>query len=289
MRLIKKAKFACASLFYTLYFLWKAIFSSKITSKSKKKGVAVSLTTYGWRYNFVFLTIESILSQSVQPEAIYLWIFEKDNCSPLTRWILDKQCKRGLIIKKIDTDVRSYKKLSYMLKEPSYDYHHIITADDDVLYPAKWIDNFISHPKYLSHILCNRARVITYDKNNEDLLPYKFWPLATLLNNETNYLLPTGVSGICYPVAALDERVYDFSAIHKFCPTADDIWYKMVTLSNGFHSFLIQDHIKHYPLVVTSLTKGLEKSNVFGDMNDKQIKESLSYFGLNKKSLRKII
>lgn len=281
MRILQKARFALVSIAKTFLFSLKAIYSNEL-SKEKRTDLAVSLTTYGWRFNFVFITVETLLSQSVKPAAVYLWIFEGDKCSLITNWILMKQEKRGLVIKRVKQDVKSYKKLSFMLDESNAKYTHVVTADDDVLYPKNWMKNFVEHPKFLSHVLCNRARVISYDNFSNDLLPYKKWPLAKVSDNKEHAILPTGVSGICYPLRSLDKRISDFEAISNLCPFADDIWYKLTTFANGYDSYLIQDKVNHYPLVITSLTKGLEKLNVLADLNDKQFLQSVNFFGLQK-------
>ncbi|MGQ7173278.1 hypothetical protein ACUOCP_50225, partial [Escherichia sp. R-CC3] len=82
--------------------------------------------------------------------------------------------------------------------------------------------------------------------------------MATKKNLSGNLLLPTGVSGICYPRKALGEKINDFSAISKYCPFADDIWYKMVTTSNGYISLLVTEQSEHFTPIITGFAKGLE-------------------------------
>ncbi|HGE6932937.1 TPA: hypothetical protein ACGCAO_002985 [Enterobacter cloacae] len=269
------------SLMLTVFFFFKACFSRAVLNKSTSNFV-VSLTTYGRRFNFVFLTIESIFFQDVKPSVIYLWIHKDDKPSAVTKWFLEKQIRRGLIIRYVERNTRSYKKLSYILSDTDCSFDFVITADDDVFYPKCWLRNFADHEKVNTHVLCNRGRVITFAKDTDYIQSYKYWPLANISNNVYNLILPTGVSGISYPIKSLDPRISDFENIEKICPFADDIWYKMVTTANGYQSVILDNNLDHYPPLLTSLTKGLEKMNVNEDFNTSQFSNSMSHFGLKK-------
>lgn len=279
-RLIKKLKLLTQSLYLSIFYFFKSIFSHDKLNGGNDKFV-VSLTTYGWRYNFVFLTIESLISQSTKPSAIILWVYTGDKPSHFAGWILKRQSKRGLIIKIVEQDVRSYKKLSFILRDIPPQIDFVVTADDDVFYPKNWLKQFAENESVHNKILCYRGRIITLDQHTEKLIPYKNWPLATPQHNNTMNILPTGVSGICYPLKSLDTRLADFSSIINLCPYADDIWFKLLTLSNGYEAVILDSPNSHYPPVITSLTKGLEKINVNGDMNIKQFENSMVYFDLD--------
>ncbi|MCE1983991.1 hypothetical protein [Enterobacter ludwigii] len=274
------------SIVLSFFFLFRGCFC-RATLKNGNVNFVVSLTTYGWRYNFVFLTIESIFFQEVKPSVIFLWIHKDEHICPISKWFLQRQIKRGLIVRYVDIDTRSYKKLSYILSDTNCAFDFIVTADDDVFYPKSWLRNFVENPKVNTHILCNRGRVITFESNTGLLKSYKYWPLANASHNSRNCILPTGVSGICYPIKALDMRISDFDNIHKLCPYADDIWYKMITTANGYKSVILEHSIDHFPPLVTSLNKGLEKMNVNEDLNTRQFTNSLSYFGLGKDSFER--
>ncbi|EOV2664396.1 hypothetical protein [Enterobacter ludwigii] len=274
------------SIVLSFFFLFRGCFC-RATLKNGNVNFVVSLTTYGWRYNFVFLTIESIFFQEVKPSVIFLWIHKDEHICPISKWFLQRQIKRGLIVRYVDIDTRSYKKLSYILSDTNCAFDFIVTADDDVFYPKSWLRNFVENPKVNTHILCNRGRVITFESNTGLLKSYKYWPLANTSHNSRNCILPTGVSGICYPIKALDMRISDFDNIHKLCPYADDIWYKMITTANGYKSVILEHSIDHFPPLVTSLNKGLEKMNVNEDLNTRQFTNSLSYFGLGKDSFER--
>ncbi|HAV9507792.1 TPA: hypothetical protein JLG33_000084 [Escherichia coli] len=280
-KFIRKVKVFLTSLYLSVIYFLKACVSGQNLHDGNADFI-ISLTTYGRRFDFVFLTIESILAQSIKPAKIYLWVYKKDKPSFLSGYFLNKQLKRGLIIKYVDEDIKSYKKLSYILNVKR-DFKYVITADDDVFYPRDWLRGFVEHPRIGQSILCYRGRVITFEKRSDNLVSYKSWPFASEIDNDSNAILPTGVSGVCYPVQSLDLRISDFNSIQKLCPYADDIWYKLLTTSNGYNSLVLKSNNSHYPPLITSLAKGLEKINVGQELNIKQFSNSLDYFGLQKK------
>lgn len=285
-KIYRKLLLLLKSIYLTVYYFFKACFSQNSLLGGNENFV-VSLTTYGWRYNFVFLTIESILSQTIKPSAIYLWIHKNEQPTFFAKWFLNKQRKRGLKIKFVERDTKSFKKLSYILTDTDCSFDVVVTADDDVFYPRNWLRNFVNNSNFNTHVLCNRGRVITFEPGSTKLKSYKNWPMADSSYNSRNYILPTGVSGISYPIKSLDMRICNFDDIQKNCPFADDIWYKMVTTSNGYQSLILENKVDHFPPLLSSLTKGLEKMNVNEDLNTKQFVSSLSYFGLVKNTFER--
>ncbi|EOW6845757.1 hypothetical protein ACOZ2B_000750 [Cronobacter sakazakii] len=284
MRLDKKIILLCKSIKKSIYYFFRAIFSQS-SGVDKNSTFLVTLTSYGLRKNFVFLTIESILHQHVRPAKIVLWLHKKDKPQGIARWILSRQQKRGLEIVFVDNDVRSYKKLSFV---PGYypDYDFYITADDDVFYPTNWIDSFKSNINdNPDAVYCYRGRAILFNDAGS-LVAYPVWPLARRKEITGNELLPTGVSGVCYPRDSLDARVADYEAINKLCPYADDIWYKALTTARGYNAILINDDSTHFTPIITGFTKGLEKINVLNDQNTQQFLNAMNYFNLDLNSFR---
>lgn len=281
MRLIKKAVVFIKSVFLTFYHLLCALFSRENLSEGNEE-IIVSLTSYGQRIRYVFLTIESILQQSYKPRCIYLWLYDSDVPSGISGWFLKRQQKRGLTISWLKTDMRSYKKLSPLLEKKEIKFSYVVTADDDVLYPRYWLNKFQQHysanPDY---VYCYRARVISCNGTNGELCKYNTWPLADNKNSVANAVLPTGVSGVCYPRGAIDDEVFNYEAIERFCPYADDIWYKMITSSNHFKSKLVVANSIHFTPVLTGFAKGLEKINLLDDYNSRQFIESMKHFNLD--------
>lgn len=282
MSLVEKVAVTIKSLLLTVFYIFKLLFSNERLLKGKR-GLIVSLTSYGPRVKFAFLTIESIFNQALKPDAIVLWLYKDDKPKGIWLKILERQVKRGLIVKYIDVDVRSFKKLSFVLDDKFFSRaDFIVTADDDVFYPYRWLQGFNEYYSGNNKpaVLCYRARNIKLDVSGGKF-SYKYWELANKENISKYGILPTGVSGICYPREALDKSISLFDVISEICPYADDIWYKMVTTKNKFPSKLIVDNSVHFTPVFTGFTKGLERFNVLNELNDKQFIASMEYFKLN--------
>lgn len=282
MTISEKFKMVISSIWLTAKFFFLAAFS-KTEIKSTSEFFLVSLTSYGKRGNWVFLTIESILQQKInKPISVVLWMYKEDKFSRFANFFISRQIKRGLQIKWLDEDYRSYKKLSYVLSLNG-GFEYIITADDDVIYPSLWLagfDNAISKAPH--NIYCYRGRAIIFESEHS-IHSYNTWPLANDKNIKRNNLIPTGVSGVCYPIKALNDKLTDFASITSLCPYADDVWFKMITTSKGYHSKLISSESIHFTPVLTAFGKGLEKVNVVNDLNTTQFSNSLTYFKLSRK------
>jgi hypothetical protein len=199
--------------------------------KYADKKIIVSLTTYGKRLNQVYLTIESLMQQSLKPNKIVLWINEDCRNNRLPQF-LQQQTKRGLEIA-FCKDIRAYKKLIPAMKK--YPNDVIITADDDVYYNSNMIENLVS--AYLQDplpVYFNRGFRMKL-RNNDTLDHYLKWESITSLE-VSPFNFPTGVGGVLYPPGCLDEEVFNEKVFLNICPLNDDIWFKAMALCKGTQS-----------------------------------------------------
>lgn len=219
-----------------------------VTQIKRNPQVIVSLTTFPARIDTVYKTISTLMHQTVKADRIILWLasmqFPDKN---LPQTLINLQ-QYGLEIKWIDKDIRSFKKLIPALKEFPKDI--IITADDDIFYPEKFIENlynlYLKNPQYIH---ANRAFIIkkrpnerlylksrNYEYNNSYLPSYK---------NE----LMSGY-GTLFPPDSLDKTAINNNLFMNIMPTNDDIWsWGMAVLKgtkikvnpNGYKLKLIED------------------------------------------------
>lgn len=189
--------------------------------------IVVSLTTYGRRLQWVYLTIESLLQQTIKPNKIVLCISEE--LYPFLPEIVKRQQKRGLDILYCK-DIRSYTKLLPTLRK--YPEAAIITVDDDILYPCDFIEYlvkaFYNNP---SQIHFYYGHQMGLDKAG-NLTSYNEW-VKSKAENDSVFNMPTGVDGILYPPHSLHEEVFNEDVFLKICPTADDIWFRAMSLMKG--------------------------------------------------------
>jgi hypothetical protein len=206
--------------------------SKKGTDKSSKLDIVVNLTSYPKRIDKVYLTIETLLQQTLKPQRVVLWLSEQEIKPHQLPKTLLRQQKRGLEIRFVKENYKSYNKLIFALKE--FPQSLLITADDDMYYPKWWVQKlYEAHLKTPDCIVCYRAHPILL-KNTSQLLPYAQW-VDTFYpsTSPTLDVFPTGVSGVLYFPGALDDEVFNTKAFQKLCPHGDDIWFKAMSLLKG--------------------------------------------------------
>ncbi|MGN6439880.1 MAG: glycosyltransferase family 2 protein [Agriterribacter sp.] len=230
----------------------------------------VTLTSYGHRVEKTApYAICSLLNQSVAPDKIILWLAH--NTSIPT--ILSKLANIGLEIKFCD-DLRSYKKLIPALREFPDDV--LITADDDVFYPANWFERlkaaFLRQP---SQIHAHRAYRIIFNAAG-NVAPYRDWLLISGMTENSN-IFPTGVGGILYPPNSLHAHCLDEASFLSIAPTGDDIWFwAMARLKGTKHSIVENGHVDVKSIDYTDC--GLWQNNITKGWNDMQLKAILEKF-----------
>ena len=236
------------------------------------KNVIVSLTTYGKRLYEVYLTIESIMQQTIKPNKIILWLAE-DMKSVQIPQTLQRQQRRGLEIKYCKD----------ILKEFPDDI--IITVDDDVIYNIDTVElllnGFRQHPKC---VIANWALEIKNKDNtdtNTDISSYKEWKCANGETESVRYM-PIGCAGILYPPHSLDVEVLNEDVFMNICKFGDDIWFKAMALKNGYSCYVTPQDIHEHQYYDNPLwqDKGLTQLNINQDKNDLQIKEVITKYNL---------
>ncbi len=193
--------------------------------------IIVSLTTHSSRINDVYLTIESLFSQSRKPERVLLWVTASEYSEEDIPAILQKQKLRGLEIRFCEKDLGPYTKFYYTLKE--FPKSLILTVDDDLMYPVDLIDQlYRAYVKAPDVIHCHRAHRILTSPNGE-FKPYKKWDFNSRSQEASLSMFPTGVGGVLYFPGCFDEEVFNQEAFLALAPNADDVWLKAMSLKKG--------------------------------------------------------
>jgi hypothetical protein len=241
--------------------------------------IIVSLTTYDRRFYEVYLTIESIMQQSMKPNRIILWLGnELENIDiPIT---LKNQQKRGLEIKYCK-DIKSYKKLIPALKEfPSA---AVITIDDDHLYHFDLVENLINaYKKNPNLIYCAKMHRMKLLRNRKPD-KYKKWKINCILFDISPLNFLTGIGGVLYPPHCFNKEVLNESVFMDICQYADDIWFNAMALLNGIkiqkiftHNINGNEHLRNMNAQYTSLSQ----INLDKKMNDIQLKAVFDRYNL---------
>jgi len=270
-------------LFYKYQLMICNTFSFNISNNKKVEidiPIIVSLTTYPDRLNIVYLAIESIIQQTLKPEKIILWLSRQEiGEQPLPKKIL-KQEKRGLKIKFVDENLRSYNKLYYALHE--YPQSYIVTIDDDTIYPRWLLENlYKKHIQFPKAIVAYRTIWMT-KKNNNSLTPYIQWKDTDEKGPHLN-IFPTGVGGILYPPKSLNKEVLNKTIFLEDCPLADDVWFKAMALLNDIPTVKVYKKSIEFSTIGKSQTNTLHHINLFKSKNDEQIAKVFQRYGLFEK------
>jgi hypothetical protein len=282
------------------FFFRKKVYKKRIDKKigklirGKKKlptnkidSLIVSVTSFPERIIDIKYTIYSLLTQSVIPEKIVLWL-ETDRF-PLREKSLPAELlafsKFNLQIHWCEEDLRSYTKLIPSLKVfPDY---FIVIADDDIFYKKRWLEKLWNeHLEYPDDVICHVANTITFDANH-GVLPYKKWifnirsPQSSLLH------FPLGVGGVLYHGKFLFNDIASKKIFMKLAPYADDIWfYFMIILNNTTVRIVKKPYTNMQyvnPYREYNLQKGfkLSRINMDNNKNDIQFKAVSEYYKIS--------
>lgn len=196
-----------------------------LNTSDKTDPVIVSLTSFPARINKVWIVIECILRQTVQPDRIILWLSKeqfKDTTSLPDRLV--QLQARGLDIRLMDGDIRSHKKYTHALQQ--YPEACLIMVDDDFFYRSTLIEELMeqhsAHPKaviaHYTHNMCYQA--------DGTLMPYNTWEDNVLAGS---HLFFGSGGGTLVPSGAMHADVTNTTLATRLCPNADDIWLNAMT------------------------------------------------------------
>ena len=247
------------------------------TTESRNQQIIVSLTSFPARIKIVSYTVETILSQSFQPDKVILWLAkeqfpkrEKD----LPKRLLNLR-RYGLSICWCD-DIRSFKKLIPSLVKFPDDI--IVTADDDVYYPPYWLERlYTSYQKDKKAIHCNRGNILQVDEKGFPL-PYNSWGLFFPDKSVRGFnVLQTGVGGVLYPPHSLYKDVIATDKFMKLSKDADDLWFWAMAILAGRPIKIIDNNQNNFDPIFMVSYHTLWSSNQQGH-NDLVISNLFKYY-----------
>lgn len=198
----------------------------------------VSLTSFPPRIATLHKTVRSLISQSVAPRHIYISLARPEFIGELADL---PASLRNLLAQYPDVvrvyfsteNLRSYKKLIPVLSDFG-EQEHIVTVDDDVIYPQDFLLSLVAGTAAFPGATVGSRGVLIQMAQGGGLTPYLSWPQAPLSVQSSRVFL-TGRGGILYPPGSLAGATQrrEFLSV---APTSDDVWFKMMSLQNGFES-----------------------------------------------------
>jgi hypothetical protein len=114
------------------------------------------------------------------------------------------------------------------------------------------------------------------------LLPYRQWDgLSPGCLGPSLRLFPTGVGGVLYPPHGLSPEVFNRDVFRRICPTADDVWLKVMSLLNNVPCQKVRPFSTDWPLVRGTQHKTLSTGNVENGQNDVQLRAVFDHYELD--------
>lgn len=236
----------------------------------------VSLTSHPPRFGTLAPTLKCLLSQSVAPDLVVLWLGEGD-AERLPPAVLALR-ERGLTIRST-ADIGPFTKIIPALRAHPGDF--IVTADDDVYYGPRWLERLVAaYDPAAPAIVCQRAHRVRLDAAGRPI-SYANWVWQVPAPETSPDLFPTGVGGVLYFPGALPELTLDQDAFLSLSPRNDDIWlYWMERLAGLNITTLGQDSpVVNWP---SSQRAGLRMVNTTGALNnDVYVRRLFDAYGLS--------
>ena len=184
--------------------------------------LVVSLASYPPRFPHLRYTLGCLLCQTLAPDRLILWVPTGTAAQLPGR--VRRLARRGLEIRET-TALGPHTKLVPALA--AFPDAFIVTADDDVFYPADWLEGLVfSHDAAAPAILCRRAHRLHLGDGT--IAPFGSWDRDVQdagAARPSVDLIPTGVGGVLYPPRSLHADVLDTALLGRLCPTTDDFWF----------------------------------------------------------------
>lgn len=241
--------------------------------------VVVSLTSYGKRLDVVGHTLESIAAGSIRPRRMILWVDDPD--FTVARYpMLKRLLARGLEIGRCENFLPHTKYYPTLASNGPLDVP-LVTADDDILYPKRWLEGLVAEgEKRPGTMLGYRAHWVAVDPE-QGIQPYHLWPDAPRGLSSPNIFL-TGVAGVLYP-ATLQRALYRRgSEFLEVAPRADDVWINAVAVDEGIPKMAIASPLVSHALIYPrTQSGGLHETNVSAGGNNAQIRATHDRLGLD--------
>lgn len=248
----------------------------------RKQKIIVSLTSYPKRINTVWLTIETLLRQTVKPDKIILWLADTQfsGMDSLPAELFGLQ-ERGLTIR-FCSDLKSHKKYFYVMQE--YPKDIIILVDDDMFYPYDTIKQLMRMHKRYPNDICTMTAQVMKPAFRSMPSEWRNPRCKEKFVHSDQIQIFTG-SGSLYPPHCLSNEAFDKEKIIKLCPYADDLWLTFMAKRNNT-KVTTKYPWRAFPITIYNTGKdSLWRVNAEEGNNDKQWKALLEAYEKEGKKL----
>jgi hypothetical protein len=253
---------------------YRTLRSARKTRGERPRGdFHVSLTSYPKRFARLPITIKSLLTQTLLPQSITLYLAAEEIAQdPIPKAITNLQSDIFRIAV-VQQNYRPYNKLIHALRERPD--QRIVTVDDDRHYPHDLFETLylksLAHPEA---VICGAGLHIALDDRGR-LQPYKSWSQRSTPPHRA--ILPLGCSGVLYPPGALHADIDKPELFLDLAPTTDDLWFKMMSFLKGTPILSLGRPISDYVETELNLANTLWGHNRLG-ADDRNIVRLLEHY-----------
>ncbi|MBT2588229.1 hypothetical protein [Arthrobacter sp. ISL-95] len=228
----------------------------------------VSMTSYGRRLGIVAHALESIAAGSMRPARMILWVDEPD-FEVATYPMLQRLQRRGLEILRCE-DFGPHKKYFPYCREFAQDHVNLALADDDLMYPRRWLEVLLRTSGELHEIPAYRAHRMRTDATRSTLANYNSWaPAPTGSTSHANFF--TGGAGVLLPPRFQSVIREAGTLFLELAPRADDIWLNALAIRHGYRRRVVDAAGQHLTIYPRSQEHALHNENVSEGKNDTQL------------------
>lgn len=229
-----------------------------VTANKRDTKIIVSLTTFPGRINTVYKTISTLLTQTLKPDEVVLWLAESQFPNKdLPVSVTDLQ-QYGLSVKWCE-DIRSYKKLIPSLEE--YPDDIIITVDDDLYYAEDTVETlYNSYLKFPEDIHAHRCGQVLLKKDKIADVSMRKLYFSDFKGASYSYR-QIGYGAVLYPPHSLYGDVLDRKKFTILVPTHDDIWFWFMAVLNNTKIRSVKGYTESVNYVENTQQVGLCKIN----------------------------
>ncbi|WP_045388817.1 hypothetical protein [Falsirhodobacter sp. alg1] len=227
--------------------------------------VIVSLTSYPGRYATLARTLNGLMRQTVRADRTILWLAHGDEAT-----LPDEVRATGVEVR-LWEDIRSYKKIIPALQ--AFPDAAIVTADDDVYYPADWLERLLAGTGKVRALRAHRVVMA-----GQVPAPYDAWERGLAAPEAGPLVFPTGVMGVYYAPGVFHHDVMDKELFRTLAPDADDVWLYWMHRRAGNHAEKLgsKGRVLEWP---GSQARSLRASNLGDSGNDRAIAAMVAKFG----------
>ena len=201
----------------------------------QKPQVIVSMTSFPEAITYAEKAIYSILSGSVLPDKMVLYLtfsrFKEGRIPESLR--LMSENNSVFEIRNQSVDIGPYQKLIPAVRD--FPEAIIVTVDDDIAYHKHMLRDLLNlHSEIPDAVLAHRAKRIRIGKPYRCWSKYRWYCFLFKKIHRSFLNLQTGVGGVLYPPHSLRNDMMDENLFTELAPRTDDIWFWAAAVANGF-------------------------------------------------------